>query len=90
MMEVTGVMIAAALLGGALLGIGYFALLYRAVQLLAAAAPLGTIVPLHLLRAGLGAGAFWGLAQLGLWPLLAGLAGFLSVRLLAQRLVAGP
>lgn len=89
MMDVAGATVVAALLGGVLLGIGYFGLLYRAVQLHAAAAPAGTILPLHLLRAAGGVAAFWGLAQLGFWPLIAGLAGFLIARLAAQRLVAG-
>jgi F1F0 ATPase subunit 2 len=78
------------LIAGLLLGVIYFALLYRAVRLHAAAVPAGTVITLHLLRAALAVGSFWLLAQLGAWPLLAGLAGFLMVRALARRRVGGP
>jgi hypothetical protein len=77
------------MLGGvAGLGIGaaYFALLYRAVRLHARAAPFHRVGPLHLARALLALGGFWTLVQLGAWPLLAGLAGFLAARLFAVRL----
>ena len=77
--------------GAAGLGIGaaYFALLYRTVRLLAEAAPFRRVGPLHLARGLLALGGFWALAQLGAWPLLAGLAGFLVARLFAVRLQQG-
>lgn len=74
----------AGLVAGLILGAVYFALLYRAVRLHAAAEPAGAVITLHVLRAALAVGSFWGLAQLGPWPLLAGLAGFLIARAVAR------
>jgi hypothetical protein len=42
---------------------------------------------LHVLRLGAALAAFWALAQLGAWPLLTGLLGFLIARFVAQRMV---
>ena len=77
--------------GVAGLGIGaaYFALLYLAVRMHADAAPFRKVGPLHLARGLLALGGFWALVQLGAWPLLAGLAGFLIARLFAVRLQQG-
>jgi len=72
---------------GLLLGIGYFALLHHSVRQFEAAAPAGKIVSLALLRISVAIGVFWALVQLGVWALLAGLAGFLIARLLARRWV---
>lgn len=84
-------MLAAAGLGaGFIIGAGYFMLLYHAVRLHQSAAPLAGVVGIHLLRAALAIAAFWWLAQLGAWPLLAGLLGFLVARGLARRLAEAP
>ena len=86
----TGTLLISIIIGlaaGLALGAAYFALLYRAVRLLAEAAPLRRAAPLHLARALLALGGFWGLMQLGVWPLLAGLGGFLIARLVAVRLL---
>jgi F1F0 ATPase subunit 2 len=80
-------LVAIALAVGGLLGAVYFFLLYRTVRLQAGDGPVGLIVPLYLLRGGLAIAVFWGLAHFGALALLAGLAGFLAVRFLAQRLV---
>lgn len=72
--------------GGLGIGAVYFALLYRTVRLLAEAAPLRRVGPLHLARALLALAGFWALAQLGIWSLVAGLGGFLIARLIAVRL----
>lgn len=82
--------IATGLISGLILGVVYFALLYRALQLHAAAVPAGTVITLHVLRAALAVGTFWLLAQLGVWSLLAGLGGFLIARALARRRVGEP
>ncbi|MGD8418213.1 MAG: ATP synthase subunit I [Pseudomonadales bacterium] len=86
-MSVAGV-IAGALLG-LLLGAVYFALLYRSVRI-ADTARAGGQLTLLLLRGTLAVAGFWGLAQLGAAPLLAGLAGFLIARHLVRRLVVAP
>jgi len=87
MSEVSAIHVGVALLGGILLGGGYFTLLYQSVRLHETGAAPWAVVMLHVARAGLAVAAFWGLAQLGAWPLIAGLVGFLGARLIAQRLV---
>jgi F1F0 ATPase subunit 2 len=77
----------AGLLIGIAIGAVYFFLLYHAVRLQAAAGPPARIVPLYVLRLGIAVAGFWGLAHFGAVPLLAGLAGFLLARFLAQRFV---
>ncbi|MEZ5556932.1 MAG: ATP synthase subunit I [Pseudomonadales bacterium] len=84
------ILVTLSLLGGVALGCVYFTLLYHALRLQQAAAPIGAVLGAHLVRVALALAAFWGLVQLGAWPLLAGLAGFLLARFGAQRLVAGP
>ena len=88
MTEIPIAFVAGALVSGAALGAGYFAILLKAARLHAQAAPLSVVAPLYLLRGALAIGVFWGLAQLGALPLLAGLVGFVAIRLLFQRMVA--
>ena len=76
--------IGAGLLSGFVLGVSYFALLRHTVRQFASAGSVGRIVLMTLLRALLAVGVFWGLAQLGAWALLAGLAGFLVARYFAR------
>jgi F1F0 ATPase subunit 2 len=83
-----GIVIGLSLLAGLMLGSAYFALLYHCVRLQASAAPVWPVAALNVLRIGGAVAAFWALAQLGAWPLLAALAGFLIVRFVAQRLVS--
>ena len=73
---------------GALLGTAYFYLLHLALRRHLIAS-MGQAVPLHLLRIILAVAGFWGLAQLGAWPLIAGLGGFVASRLVVQRFVPG-
>lgn len=87
MMEIPFIAAAVGLLTGLTIGAAYFALLHRAARLQMMAAPLRRSGPLHLARGLLAVGGFWALVQLGVWPLLAGLAGFLTARLLAIHLV---
>ncbi len=87
MISAPAITIGVSLLAGMLLGSGYFALLYRCVRLQASAAPLWQIMALHVLRLAAALAAFWALAQIGAWPLLAGLLGFLIARFVAQRMV---
>jgi uncharacterized membrane protein len=87
MTEFPAITVGLSLCGGIVLGCGYFAMLYKALQLHAAAAPIAPIVMLHALRGLLAVAAFWGLVQIGAWPLLAGLAGFGIARTAAQQLV---
>lgn len=77
-----------AVLAGILLGSGYFAVLYQCVRLQTAAARPWALLALHVLRLGVAFGVFWALAQLGPWPLIGGLLGFLIARVVAQWLVA--
>lgn len=88
MTELAVIRFVAAAVVGLLLGGGYFALLHRAVTRAAMAG--WRTAGLLALRLSLAAGVFWGLAQLGVWSLVGGLAGFLVARLVATRLVAGP
>jgi len=73
---------------GIIVGILYFALLYRSVRLYASSAGLARVAPLHLLRGALAVSFFWIVAQQGAVPLLAALAGFLIARTVVQRRLA--
>jgi F1F0 ATPase subunit 2 len=93
-MNSEALVIAGCALAGLVLGAAYFALLYRAVQLQLSAASLGWVIGMYLLRLVPAVLLFWLLARLGLWPLLAGLMGFVVARVviartLAQRLAGG-
>jgi F1F0 ATPase subunit 2 len=90
MSEFPALLAAAGLGAGLVIGAGYFMLLYHAVRLHQSATPLARVVGIHILRAALAIAAFWWLAQLGAWPLLTGLLGFLVARGLARRLAEAP
>jgi len=77
-------------MAGAATGTCYFLILRRAVRLHAGSAAAVRVVPLHLLRPALAFGAFWGIAQLGAWPLLSALAGFLAARAIIQWRMGAP
>jgi F1F0 ATPase subunit 2 len=77
----------AGLAAGLALGAVYFLLLHAAVRRLAGDGPAARAVPLHVARLALALAGFWGLAQYGAVPLLAGLVGFLLSRYTAQRLL---
>jgi len=72
---------------GAAAGALYFLLLYRTVQLHAAGAAVGRVLPLYLLRAVGALAVFWLIAREGAIPLLLALAGFLVARYAVQFLV---
>ena len=78
------------LAAGGLLGTAYFVLLFRAVSLHTAQAPVVQILPLYLLRFAAAGAAFWALAQQGALPLLTALLGFLLARVAVQRWKGAP
>ena len=73
---------------GALLGVAYFLMLRRAVDVLARDGATLQAVPLFLARAGAAVLAFWVAAQAGPWPLLATAGGFLAARAAVLMLTA--
>ena len=78
---------AVSLAAGLAVGLAYFGLLYRTVQMHVGHASAISIIGFYVLRLGLVGLVFWLLVQHGAMSLLLGFAGFLMARFAVRRFV---
>ncbi len=87
MTTISTLAIVLSLASGFIVGLAYFGLLYRTVQMHVGHGSAFSIVGLYVLRLGLVGLVFWLLAQHGALSLLIGFGGFLMARFAVRRFV---